>query len=69
MEEDFLFYSLFKNEMGGEFAKRMDAVINLIYRFTEEISGNGKQFQRGIKRGEAKEMITTDSRVFQLNMN
>ena len=55
--------------MGGEFAKRMDAVINLIYRFTEEISGNGKQFQRGIKRGEAKEMITTDSRVFQLNMN
>ena len=47
----------------------MDAVVNLIYRFTEEISGNGEVFQRAIKRGEAKELITTDSRVFQLNMN
>lgn len=69
MEEDFLFYSLFKDEMGGEFAKRMESVINLIYCFTEEISGRGEVFQRAIKRGEPKELITTDSRVFQLNMN
>jgi hypothetical protein len=69
MNEDFLFYSLFKNEMGGEFQNRMEHIVNLIYRFSEEISGNGEVFSRAIKRGEATELISTETRVFQLNMN
>jgi hypothetical protein len=69
MNEDFLFYSLFKDEMGGEFQKRMEHIVNLIYQFTEEISGNGEVFSRAIKRGEPTELISTENQVFQLNMN
>ena len=69
MDEDFLFYSLFKDEMSGEFERTFEKRINLIYKHTEEISGQGKVFERAIKRGEPEELVVTNSRVFKLGMN
>ena len=69
MDEDFLFYCMFKDEMSGEFERTFEKRINLIYKHTEEVSGNGSIINRAVKRGEPEELIATHDRIFKLGMN
>ena len=69
MEEDFLFYSLFRDQMGSGFSDWLGGRVDLIWRVTEEISGRGLVYERAVHRLNSTEIIRTDYRVYKFIMN
>jgi hypothetical protein len=69
MEEDFLFYALFKDEMSGTFDDGLRGRIDLVYAYSQEVSTVGVQFDRAVKRGQPEEIIVGTLSIYRFNLN
>jgi hypothetical protein len=69
MEEDFLFYALFKDEMSGTFDDGFRGRLDLVYAYSQEVSEIGTPFDRAVKRGQPEELIVGTLTVYRFNLN
>lgn len=57
------------DDMMSEFQDAVNDYVRRMWTVTEEVSGNGKLFNRAVMKNHPQEIIQTDTKIYQFNLN